>query len=364
MKQLIISILIIKVTTCSVFSQFFYDKYVNVKLGQGIAFSGLGTAIEYRCRNWGILGSLGYKQEQFLYEHVVPSSWNLGADIRYYFSKNNANWQFFSGIHGGWLSNYYHPKIDSLRYNPKVYGFAFQIGIEVREEILSIEIGLSLDPGKLIFNAKQHPYYSENWSLLPSVGIGLNLYAIRAQLKYKRKSNTKNKASYSPSNQITENTKVAIPSSDSMHQVLIKQQASLILESCTAMIKTPHEKALYKNDTLYLLKPVGIKKFIFAKFYLPSAQKEQFFCITLSNNISNPSIFYISEDISYPHADDLPFFLEDVEIASKAFKGVACLYINPPHCYLNLESIAFQHHQTNVYFDRILLCELNFLKKN
>ncbi len=346
------------ITLNSVNAQIFYDKYVNLKLGQGISFGGLGTAIEYRYKRVGFIGSIGYKQEQYIYEHVVPSSWNVGADFRYYASKNYANWQFYAGVHGGWLSNYYHPNIANQSYRSTVYGFAITSGIEIREEILNIEIGLSIDPGRLIFYPSKHPYYSDNWSVLPSVAIGINLYALRAELKYKH--TLKNNPTHPIKQEEYIKQTIQNLSDDSIHANLISQQASVLLESCTSYFKTAYEKAFYQHDTLYLFKPVGNKKNIVVKFYLPSVNKEQFICTVLSDSIANPSVFYLSEDISLSSADELPYLLDETEQAHKAIKGVVCLYTRPPYCYVNLERVFFKVQQTTLYFDRIIFCEMSY----
>jgi hypothetical protein len=151
-----IALIIITFFYLTNYAQILSNRYVNLKLGQGVLYGGKGIDIEYRYKHFGIGVDGGYQGEQYVYDHYVKSSFNYGFNARYYYYKKNANWQAYGGVYAGWLGNYYLPLIGEKQYNPIVYGGAPILGIEIREEILNIDIGLSLDPGFLIL--KKHPY--------------------------------------------------------------------------------------------------------------------------------------------------------------------------------------------------------------
>lgn len=342
----------------NLYSQVFYDKYVNLKIGQGISFGGFGTALEYRYNRLSFMTQIGYQQEQYQYDHTIPSSWNFGFDTRLYISKKNSNWQLFTGIHAGWLSNYYHPDIGERYYKPQVYGIAFQTGIEVREDLLNIEIGLGIDPGKLIFNTSKHPYYSSYWYFSPNIGIGINLYALRSSLKIRHKRKISEKESAEPIYQ--NKTENIVVSDDTIHQIIIQQQAKKLIENCTNAIKSIYDRAYYQNDTLYFFKQIGISRYIYIKLFLPHIQKEQFLCFALSETSKQPFVTIISDNISTPASDELPYLMEEIENAYIANKGVLCVYIRPPFCYVNIENIAFKLKDNVVILDRVQLCEIKY----
>jgi|GEM_PF-3014234 len=358
MKIYLTNIFLFFIILKSAFSQIFYERYVNLKIGQGVSFGGLGINLEYRYNKVSFMGQLGYQSEQYQYDHVIPASWNFGFDTRYYFSKKNGNWQFFTGLHGGWLSNYYLPEIGENGYNSQVFGLAFQSGIEVREDLLNIEIGLTIDPGKLILNSSKHPYYSLYWYFSPNVGIGVNLYALRTILKTKRKRKLND--GIISKTFISSNNNEHKVSDDTIHRIIINQQAKTLLENCANSIKSIYDRAFYQNDTLYFFKQVASRRYIYIKLFLPNIQKEQFLCFTLNENVKQPLVYLISESISTPSTDELPYFMEEIEKFSVAIKGVFCVYIQPPYCYVNLENIVFKQQNANVVFDRVIICELQY----
>ncbi len=360
MKTRFYSILLFLILTQSSWCQVFYDRYVNIKIGQGFSFGGMGIAVEYRYKKVSVLGSFGYQSEQLVYEHLIPSSWNISSDIRYYLSKRDGNWQYFIGLHGGWLSNYYHPDIGENSYQYNVYGIAMHTGIEIREELLNFEIGMGIDPGRLTFWPKKHPFYNTSWHIASNIGIGINLYALQSKLKYNKKKGNNQKESM---NQIVVNnyeSTVQYNAQDSIHIKLVKQQASVLIEQCQQAFKSTYNRVFYQNDTLYIWKPLGNKRYLFFKILLRNKKSEQFYCISLNEMQNESIVFLIQDDISTPESEDLPFIIEELEHYSKAIRGLLCYYIQPPYLYLNAENVEFFYQNVNIKVDKVLICEMKF----
>lgn len=360
MKRLFLNILLFLILNHSIFSQIFYDRYVNFKIGQGFSFGGVGIAVEYRYKKLSLLGSIGYQREQLIYDRIVPSSWNVSGDIRYYLSKRDGNWQFFLGIHGGWLSNYYHPNIGESPYQYNVYGIALHSGIEIREELLNIEIGMGIDPGRLTFKPSKHPYYNTSWYIAPNIGIGINLYALQSRLKYNKKIKYNKKET--PNQMALNNSESTLQnnSEDSIHIKLIKQQASVLLEQCQQAFKSQYDRVFYQNDTLYVWKPLGNKRNLFFKILLRNKQSEQFYCVGLNEKQNESVALLIQDDISTPAAEDLPLLMEELEHYSRSSKGLLCYYVKPPYLYLSAENAEFFYQNVNIKVDKILVCEIKF----
>jgi len=358
MKTFLVKIFFFLLPTFTV-AQFYYEKYLNCKLGEGISYGGTGLALEYRYKKISFNGSIGFKKEQYRYDYLIPSSWNFGFDIKYYISKKNANWQFFSGLHTGWLSNYYHPDIGQNKYEPTVYGICFLTGIEVRDDLLNIELGLTIDPGKLVLKPETHPYYTSYFYINPSLAVGINLYALKTALNINKKNNNKkikNKEEF----EISSDKLTSLINEDSLHNIIVNQQAKNLLDNCSGSIKTIYEKAYYNNDTLYIFKPVSKQKFVLIKAYLPNIKNEQFLCYNINDSVKTQSIIYLQGSISAPLAEDLPYIHEEFESISYAKKGVLSIYIKPPFCYVSIENIHFNHQGINIFFDKISICELKF----
>lgn len=360
MKTWIFNILILLILKQSLWCQIFYDRYVNFKIGQGFSFGGMGVALEYRYKKVSVLGSFGYQREQLVYDRIIPSSWNISSDMRYYLSKRDGNWQFFLGLHGGWLSNYYHPGIGENSYQYNVYGIALHTGIEIREELLNFEIGIGIDPGRLTFQPKKHPYYNAGWYIAPNIGIGINLYALQSRLKYNKKKEYNKKDA--PNKIVTNNFENTIQNNadDSIHIKLIKQQASVLFEQCQQAFKSPYDRAFYQNDTLYVWKPLGKKQYLFIKILLRSKKNEQFYCISLNEKQNEFVVFLIHDVIDTPASEDLPFIVEELEHYSRALKGLLCYYIQPPYFYLTVENADFFYQNVNIKVDKVLICEMKF----
>ncbi|MCX7861735.1 MAG: porin family protein [Bacteroidales bacterium] len=337
-------------------SQIFNDRYVNFKIGQGISYAGMGIAAEYRYKKLGIMGSVGFQGEQYEFEQTIPSSWNVSTNVRVYLSKRDGYWQFFTGVHAGWLSNYYHPDIGNNSYQYTVYGLAWQLGVEVREELLNFEIGVGIDPGYLTLNSAKHPYYNSRWYFSPSIGIGVNLYALQSRLKYNRR---KIKEDNSTEHPVISEKKVSEikMDNDTIHLKLIQQQASVLIEQCHQAVKSPFERLFYANDTLYAWKPLGNKRSIYVKKVLKDTSKEQFTCIGLNQLGNEQHVWLIYDQLSIPSAEELPMLMEELENYSEVTKGLICLYVRWPNIYLSLESLEFFNSDNiTIKVDRLLIC--------
>lgn len=330
-------------------------RYVNAKFGQGVLFGGRGMNIEYRYKHFGFGASGGYQGEQYIYEHTVKSSYNIGFNTRYYYYHKNGSWQAYGGLYFGWLSNYYLPPIGEASYNPIVYGATPVIGVEIREDILNVDIGLTVDPGILILQKQHHPHYSDQWNISPNIGIGVNLYAVKSALKFRKKMKNKeisNKAF------VSQKSDSILPQIDkNIHELLVEQKAVQIIENCNQQAAFVNEKAYYANDTLYLLKQVGLKQYVYLKFFLSETTKEQFYSTELNAHVQ---VFYINQKLSIQSSDELPFIIEEYENNVPALKGLFNIYVKNKTCFVLLNQLMFKDNSGSVFFDSISFCKLSF----
>jgi hypothetical protein len=343
--------------TLQVQAQFLYDRYVNLKFGQGIVYGGRGLNIEYRLKHFSMALTGGYQGEQYLYDHNVASSYNIGANVRYYYYRKQGSWQLYTGLYMGWLNDYYNPDIAEKIYNSTVYGSAFLIGLEIREELFNVEIGTSIDPGILVFQPEKHPYYNRNWYVSPNIGIGVNLYALRSSLKFKKqhKHSTTN-TTIAPIFKDTTAKSVM----NAIHERLIHQQAVDLINSCENHAAILNEKAYYQNDTLYIFKQVGIHQYIYGKMYLPNVPNESFYTTTIEPLNTFFKIYLIEDHLTVQTSDELSTLYEEVANITDAKQGVLSLYINERTCYVKLEQVLFKSNHNNIYFDSISLCKIAF----
>lgn len=338
-----------------VYSQQLVNRYVNAKFGQGVVFGGRGINVEYRYKHFGFGVSVGYQSKQYIYEHTIKSSNNIALNTRYYYYHKNGNWQIYGGIHVGWLSNYYLPKIGEIIYNPIVYGVTSLLGFEIRDDILNVDIGLTVDPGILILQKKQHPHYSDQWNISPNIGIGVNLYALKSTIRFRKKMKKKE---ISDKTIVFQNADSIMPQIDKkIHEILIEQKASLIIENCNQQANYVNEKAYFAKDTLYLLKQVGLKQYIYIKFFLPDTSKEQFYSIGLNSLVQ---IYYINQRLAIQSEDDLLFIMEEYENVIPALKGLFNIYVKNKICYVLLNQLMFKDNLGSVFFDSISFCKLSF----
>jgi len=330
-------------------------KYVNVKIGQGVLWGGRGISLEYRIKHFGFSLDAGYKGQQYIYEHTVQSSFNYGLYSRYYYYRKSGNWQAYTGIYFGWLNNYYLPSIGEAKYNPIVYGFCSMIGVEIREEILNVDIGLALDPGVFILDKNQHPEYEKQWNISPNMGLGINLYALRSAIKFRKKMKHHKSYSYIETN-IKNDTLVKQPEK-TIHELLIEQKASTLIEQCNQHAFVTNEKAFFQNDTLYLLKQVGIKQYVYIKHYLADSKKEQFYSTNLA---SKSEVYLINHKINIDSFDEIATLLDDCEQEISALNGLLSIYIVDNTCFARLEQLTFKDKQGSILFDSISFCKLTF----
>lgn len=336
-------------------AQLLSNRYVNAKFGQGVLFGGRGLNLEYRYKHIGFGVSGGYQGEQYIYEHTIKSSYNIGFNTRYYYYHKNGSWQAYGGLYFGWLSNYYLPPIGEASYNPIVYGASPVLGIEIREDILNVDLGLTIDPGVLILQKQQHPHYIDQWNISTNIGIGVNLYAMKSVLKFRKKLKNKeisNKAI------VSQKTDSILPQIDkNIHELLVEQKAVQIIENCNQQASFVNEKAYYANDTLYLLKQVGLKQYIYIKFFLSETIKEQFYSTELNNHVQ---VFYINHKLSIQSSDELPFIIEEYENNVPALKGLFNIYVKNKTCNVLLNQLMFKDNSSSIFFDSISFCNLSF----
>lgn len=356
MKQTGIFILIISFFSTTS-AQMLNNRYVNAKAGQGINFGGKGIVIEYRYKHFGIGAGMGYMSKQYIYDHNVTSSFNYGMNGRYYYYKKSGNWQVYTGISAGWLNNYYFPEIGEKKYNSIVYGIAAILGVEIREELLNVEVGLSIDPGKITFKPETHPYYNNLWYIKPNVGIGINLYALHS--KFKLIKSFKNK-SYKVNEVSINNDTIKLKAKENVHKALLEQKAANLIENCNNQAQITNEKAYFSKDTLYLLKQVGLKQFIYIKFSVLNTEKEQFHSFSIDSNKSNPLIYFINQSIHIQNIEELANILDDWENYSIAQLGLFSIYINQKACNAKIEQVVFKNQNETISYNSISFCKLNF----
>ncbi len=337
-------------------AQFLYNRYVNVKIGQGIVYGGWGVNVEYRRNHFSIALDGGYQGSQYIYDHDVDASYNTGACLRYYYFRKQGSWQLYSGIYTGWLNNYYHPDIGTDSYHSTVYGTAFLLGLEIREELFNVELGVSIDPGMLIFNKSTHPCYNKDWYILPNFGIGVNLYALHTAFKNRKKFK------HSPVKTITTAGVIDTASQRSLvaiHEKLIHEQANNLIQSCETAPAAYNEKAFYQNDTLYIFKQVGIGQYVYGKIFLPYLQRESFYTTSIEPSNQLLKIFFIEDNLTIPSPEELITLYEEEENLIEAKQGLVSLYIHEQRCHVKLEQVSFKKGSLNLYFDSISLCKMN-----
>ncbi|NSW44726.1 MAG: hypothetical protein HPY79_02730 [Bacteroidales bacterium] len=329
-------------------------KYVNAKIGQGVLWGGRGIALEYRIKHLGFSLNAGYQSEQYIYEHTIQPSFNYGIYSRYYYYRKSGNWQAYTGIYFGWLNNYYLPSIGESKYNPIVYGFCGMIGVEIREEILNVDIGLTLDPGIFILDKKHHPEYETQWNISPNMGLGINLYALHSAIKFRKKMKRK---SYKYTETSIKNDTLIKQPQKSIHELLIEQKALSLIEQCNQQVFVTNEKVFFQNDTLYLLKQVGIKQYVYIKHYLADSKKEQFYATNLA---SKSDVYLINHKINIESLDEIVTLLDDCDQVFPALNGLLSIYIVDHTCFARLEQLTFKDKQGTILFDSISFCKLTF----
>lgn len=162
-------------------------RYAVLRSGFGLPFGAYGLNVEYRISRFGGYAGAGFMKKQYYDEVFIPPSFNIGAGLKYYFLRTELAWHPVAGVHCGWLNNYYHKDIGQNPYTAVVYGFAFLAGLEMKENIWSFEMCILTDPGNMIFKPAAHPSYTGKVYFTPSIGIGVNIYALRTYFKERKK---------------------------------------------------------------------------------------------------------------------------------------------------------------------------------
>lgn len=163
-------------------------RFVVVKTGYGLPFGALGGNVEYRWKNIGSYVGAGYMKSQNYHDINIKSTFNSCIGFKYYFYKPVDGLRPVLGMHAGWLNNYYINKIGLANYKNNVYGLALITGVQFSENITSLEIDMLIDPGFAVLQPETHPYYFQKLHLTPSIGLGVNLYALRKYFKYKKRN--------------------------------------------------------------------------------------------------------------------------------------------------------------------------------
>jgi hypothetical protein len=167
------------------------NRYVVLKGGFGLPFGAYGLNLEYRYYHIGGYIGCGYMKNQYYKEVSIPSSYNAALGLKYYFFRFEDPWHPILGIHAGWLNNYYHKNIGDASYNSTVYGLALIGGVELTENFVSLEMSMVVDPGFAILHPERHPYYKGKAYFTPTIGVGVNLYAMHHYYKYREKNKRK-----------------------------------------------------------------------------------------------------------------------------------------------------------------------------
>ncbi len=358
MSRLGLNILILLITN-SIYSQWLYNRYVNIKLGEGVSFAGRGIMTEYRTKHWSIYASAGFMPEQVMYEKIVPSSYNFGGALRYYYYRKSGYWQFFVSAHSGWLNNYYHPEIGNKPYKYNVYGIVPLVGVEIREELLNFELNIIVDPGQFTFNSNNYPYYNKYWYVSIGAGIGINLFALNTKINLNRKK----KKNLVPSNDINIIDTVITPVYNKKQQedVIINASAKELINECNQNTLI-QEKAFLYYDTLFLIKQVASSDFILVKQLMVN-KENYFYTSSLSNNNSLLSVYLIRDKISLSTPEDFVDELTELRQIYIAKDGIFKFYLQDNECFAKLENINFDYKGQQLYFDQIKFCKVEIKQK-
>lgn len=159
------------------------NRFFIVKFGNGVNYGGYGINTEFRQNRVGGYFNFGYAPENETLSKIIPSSYNVGGGLNYYFLDAGSTTRPRLGIYYGWLNNYYKETIGTAPYNPTVYGLALMPGFEFGEKIVYFDINLVIDPGVFIYNKNSHPFYSSSFYFSTSFGLGINLYQFNKAVK-------------------------------------------------------------------------------------------------------------------------------------------------------------------------------------
>lgn len=339
-------------------------RYVVVKGGFGLPFGAYGLNIEYRWFNLGGYFGAGYMKAQNYREINIKSTINSALGLKYYFFKPEDGWRPIIGIHAGWLNNYYLNKIGTMQYNPTVYGLAGIVGFELSEKIVSLEMSLVFDPGFAILKPETHPYYKGKIYVTPTIGVGVNLYALKRFLKGEDKSKTiKNVESteYVNSNLVVKKQAEENP--------VTKLLATKIVSDCNDTLGFKAVKSLIRDKYGRLLagKQIAEDLYLFVRFQQNGAITGQSLQITYIDS-TNKSMEVQIVKTNKPEAniESLSRSLaayEDVAGSNyKVIQGKATIFYygnerNEMSIRLT-DLIMSQQNKNQLYYDEILICIL------
>ena len=348
-----------------VFSQ---DKrFVIVKVGFGLPYGAYGGNIEYRWNNLGGYVGAGFMKSQN-YRDInldinLAKTFNTCVGLKYYFLRPIDGLRPVLGIHAGWLNNYYTNKIGSTNYSYNVYGLAAIAGFNFSENIVSLEINILIDPGFAIIKPQTHPYYSDKGYFTPSVGVGVNLYALRLYLKNNKRRKERNEIDtvfVQLNNNITENKKP-------------NPLSQKIAIECNDTLGFKAIKTLFKDSQGKIVagKQIAENAYIFVRFqktgaiigeslqvnYIDSSNK-QIEVFVIKTNIKGENIESISGKIKTNNFNNLQYYYTIQGKVTTFYYGN-----NKNNISIRLNDLKLfdknKEHNSQLYYDEILICLLS-----
>ena len=240
-------------------------RYTVIKAGFGLPYGAYGLNLEYRWKKLGGYVGAGYMKSQYFSNIHIPSSFNGALGLKYYFFKTEELIHPVLGIHAGWLNNYYHKDIGLLKYRSSVYGAAFIVGIEMIENVTSIELSAVIDPGFAVLNPETHPNYTDKVYFTPSIGIGINIYALR--MYFKKKERMREREEKIINEPAEEKQNVAIENKTTVPNVYINELSNRIVKECNDTLAFPAIK-IYQQDSMgnnWIGKQIADNLFLYIK---------------------------------------------------------------------------------------------------
>lgn len=337
-------------------------RYVIVKGGFGLPYGAWGTNIEYRWKNYGTYVGGGYLKEQSFRDVHLSSSFNTCLGLKYYFLKPQDGFRPVLGLHAGWLNNYYSSKINTTSYNYNVYGLAGLMGLYFSENIVSLEISMLIDPGMLIYKPATHPYYSDKVYITPSIGVGVNLYALKIylrDLKNRRKLElidtvpniiTNKKDSILPKKQDYETEKIVKDCNDNVGYKMIKK-----------FFKD-------KNGNSFAVKQIAEDMYVFIKIQKSGAITSQTLQINyLDSTTKLINVFMLKSLNKNDNIETIvnKFLIKDFKNIQTYYlisgKSTVFYYANSSKDFsIRLNDLKMKNYEGNkfLYYDEILICLL------
>lgn len=368
MKQLhkfLLTILIpgiIFISTISVSSQ--NKRYTVFKAGFGLPYGAYGLNLEYRYKKLGGYIGAGYMKSQYFSNIHIPSSFNGALGLKYYFFRTEELLHPILGIHAGWLNNYYHKDIGQLKYRSSVYGAALIAGFEMIENVTSIEMSMVIDPGIAVLNPETHPNYKGKIYFTPSIGIGINIYALK--MYFKKKERMKNRENIDMEEKIEDRNHISTTHINTEKKDYSTVVTEKIINECNDTLAFPAIK-IYKEDSLgnhWIGKQIAENMFLYIKIkgkvegYDKSLQT-----FMVDSNLKSHEILVIKTN----NPDDLKQITQqilnnDIKNAElfNCYQGKLAIYTygNPQNeISIQLTDLKLKSKiKSELYFDEILIC--------